>query len=275
MEANEGKICAPYRPLLAGTDAFKGFLNPRKLMLKVATLVVVLGVWQLASMHYHSDLLLPSPLKTGRALFFAVQDISTLKNLLLTIRRLLTGLGTALAIGLTLGITMGYSRTLLGLIDPVIGSVRQIPIMAWIPLTIVWFGLGDGPTIFLIAMVGTFPILLNTIAGVQSVPKNYYHAARSMGASPWTLFFSVTLPASLPDIMTGVRIALGAGWMSVICAEFIATSAGFGYSMVEAQTMLETPLLMALMIIAAAVGYSTDRLLLLTKRKMMKWQFVE
>ncbi len=275
MEANAGKICAPDKPLPVRSGFFQGFLDPRKLLLKTATLVVVLGVWQMASMHYHSDMMLPSPLKTGRALFLALQDISMLKNLLLTIRRLLTGLGTALAIGLTLGIIMGYSRTILGLIDPIIGSVRQVPIMAWVPLTIVWFGLGDGPTIFLIAMVGTFPILLNTIAGVQSVPQSYYNAARSMGASPWTLFFSVTLPASLPDIMTGVRIAVGAGWMSVICAEFIATSAGFGYSMVEAQTMLETPLLMALMIIAAGVGYGTDRLLLLAKRSMMKWQFVE
>lgn len=128
----------------------------------------------------------------------------------------MVGSGMALGIGLTLGFAMGASTVVHKLIDPIIGPLRQVPIMAWVPLTIVWFGLGDGPTLFLIAMVATFPILLNTMAGVQSVPQNYYHAARSMGAGRLALFTRVTLPSALPDIITGLRIGLGAGWMSVI-----------------------------------------------------------
>jgi NitT/TauT family transport system permease protein len=225
-------------------------------------------------MHYKSNLLLPSPLKTGEALFSAVQDLYTLQNLLLTMKRLVIGLGIALGLGLTVGFTMGSSGAFLKLMDPIISTIRQVPIMAWVPLTIIWFGLGDGPTLFLIAMVGVFPIVLNTIAGVQSIPKNYFHAARSLGATPWGIFSRVTLPASLPGIMTGLRIALGAGWMSVICAEFIATSAGFGFSMVQAQTMMETPLLIALMIISAGVGYSTDIFIRNMEKKITKWRFV-
>ena len=81
---------------------------------------------------------------------------------------------------------------------------------------IVWFGLGDGPTIFLITFAGVFPVILNTIAGVQSISQDYYHAARSMGARPWSILSSIIVPGSLPDILTGLRIALSAGWMSVI-----------------------------------------------------------
>lgn len=275
MEENEHKIHTPLTPRVTRIELFQDFMQLRNLVLKLITLGAVIGIWQLASVYYNNNLLLPSPVKTAKALFLAVQDLSTLKNLLLTLKRLLTGLGIALFIGLTVGFVMGYSRTLLKLIDPVVSCVRQVPMMAWVPLTIVWFGLGDGPTHFLIAMVSVFPILLNTIAGVQSVPKNYYHAAQSMGAGPLSLFSRVTLPASLPNIMTGVRIGLGAGWMSVICAEFIATSAGFGFLMVRAQTMMETSLLIGLMVLGGGVGYSMDLFIRRIERRITKWRFIE
>jgi len=275
MEENGRKIYTPPGPEFTQMKLSQGLQKLENPAFKLITVGAVIGIWQLASIYYNNSLLLPPPLKTAKALFLAVQDLSTIKNLLLTLRRLLMGLGIALFIGLTLGFVMGYSRTLLKLIDPVVSCVRQVPMMAWVPLTIVWFGLGDGPTHFLIAMVGVFPILLNTVAGVQSVPKSYYHAAQSMGAGPFSLFSRVTLPASLPNIMTGVRIALGAGWMSVICAEFIATSAGFGFLMVRAQTMMETPLLIGLMMLGGVVGYSMDLLIRRIERRITRWRFVE
>lgn len=274
MEEIKCEIHRSCQPGLARIEFWHRLVAPRKFFYKLITFTIVVGIWQLASMHYKSNLLLPSPLKTGEALFSAVQDLYTLQNLLLTMKRLVIGLGIALGLGLTVGFTMGSSGAFLKLMDPIISTIRQVPIMAWVPLTIIWFGLGDGPTLFLIAMVGVFPIVLNTIAGVQSIPKNYFHAARSLGATPWGIFSRVTLPASLPGIMTGLRIALGAGWMSVICAEFIATSAGFGFSMVQAQTMMETPLLIALMIISAGVGYSTDIFIRNMEKKITKWRFV-
>ena len=180
------------------------------------TLAIVLIIWQLAAAAYKSDLLLPPPWKTAKAFVFAIQDVDTLKNLLLTLRRVATGFGIALSIGMTFGFLMGYSKTAMQLVDPVMGGLRQVPVMAWVPLTIVWFGLGDGPTVFLIALVGTFPILLNTIAGVQSISKDYFHAARTMGAGSWSIFKDVMVPAALPDVLTGMRLAVSAGWMSVI-----------------------------------------------------------
>ena len=100
--------------------------------------------------------------------------------------------------------------------SPFINSLRQVPIMAWVPLAIVWFGIGDGPTIFLIAFSGIFTIILNTVAGVHDISKDFYNAARSMGAKTFDIIKDIVVPGSLPGVLTGVRLAIGMGWMSVI-----------------------------------------------------------
>ena len=145
--------------------------------------------------------------------------------------------------------------------------------MAWVPLSIIWFGLGDGPTVFLIAMSAIFPLAINTIAGVQGIDSNYYNAARSMGASKRDIVRDIVVPGAMPNILTGCRLAMGAGWMSVICAEFIATSAGFGFLMVEAQVRLETAQLYALMVMSGLVGFGIDKVFIAVERKMTSWRF--
>lgn len=190
--------------------------NRKRILYRLIMLAAILGIWQLAAYRVHSDMLMPTPWKTAAAFVSAVMDMEIIKSLLITLKRVLTGFSYALLIGIPVGFLMGYSKAALEMLDPFIDSVRQIPIMAWVPLTIVWFGLGDGPTIFLIAFAGSFPIILNTIAGVQGISKDYYNAARSMGAGPVSIFKSVILPGSLPDILTGARVAVGMGWMSVI-----------------------------------------------------------
>lgn len=248
-------------------------IDRQRLLLRLIVCVLFLGLWQLAADQYNSKLLLPTPVQTAQKFVAIVQDPSVLKNLMITLERVLTGFSFALAIGVPIGFLMGYSEKAMHAFDPLISSIRQVPIMAWIPLTIVWFGLGDGPTVFLIAMVGVFPLILNTIAGVRGISKDYYHAARSMGAGPWSIFAHVIVPGSLPDILTGARLALGSGWMSVICAEFIATSAGFGYAMVEAQTRMETDKLLALMVMGAIIGYLLDRGLQGIHLSLAKWRY--
>lgn len=147
---------------------------------------------------------------------FSLTDLYVLRNLGITMRRVLTGSLYAFIIGFPLGMLMGYSPQILKALSPFMNSLRQVPIMAWVPLAIVWFGIGDGPTIFLIAFSGIFTIILNTISGVQDISKDYYHAARSMGASTFGVIKDVVLPGSLPGVLTGLRLAVGLGWMSVI-----------------------------------------------------------
>lgn len=159
---------------------------------------------------------MPSPIVTGKALLESIVDKDILVNLFITVQRVLKGFLVSLLIGIPVGYAMGLSRTVEVMFEGVIDSVRQVPIMAWIPLTIIWLGIGDGPTIFMIALSGVFPVILNTIQGVKNISKDYYNAARSMGASRFSIFVNIIVPASMPDVLLGARIAVGAGWMSVI-----------------------------------------------------------
>ena len=186
------------------------------LLYKVITVIIIIAIWQFSAEKIGSSLLLPMPMDVFKGFITCITDPEIVKNVLITLQRVLKGFMYAMLFGLPLGLIMGFSSSCEKLFSPLVDSARQVPIMAWVPLTIVWFGIGDGPTIFLIAFAGVFPIILNTIQGVRSISKDYYNAAKSMGASPFTIFTNVMLPAALPDILTGARLAISTGWMSVI-----------------------------------------------------------
>lgn len=183
---------------------------------KLIVFGIIIAIWHVGAKSIGSSLLLPMPIEVAKGFIQCITDPEIVKNVMITMSRVLKGFTYAMAIGLPLGIIMGFSKTVEKAISPVVDSARQIPIMSWVPLTIVWFGIGDGPTVFLIGFSSIFPIILNTIQGIRSISKDYYNAARSMGASPLTIFTNVMLPAALPDILTGARIGIGIGWMSVI-----------------------------------------------------------
>lgn len=236
-------------------------------------LTVLMIAWHLAANRINNTLLLPYFPETVNAFFTAWVDPKIMSNLALTLRRVFTGFIYAFIIGIPIGLLMGYSKTAMQAISPILNSVRQVPIMAWVPLSIIWFGLGDGPTVFLIAMSAVFPLAINTIAGVQGIDPNYYNAARSMGASLPNIIRDIVVPGALPSILTGCRLAMGFGWMSVICAEFIATSAGFGFLMVEAQVRLETAQLYALMVMSGLVGFFIDKGFLIVEKNLTAWRY--
>lgn len=179
-------------------------------------LIVLAITWVIAAKIVDKPFIFPSLGSVIGATFKAITDLYVLRNIAITMRRVMTGVFYAFIIGLPIGMIMGYSKNMLRGFAPFINSLRQIPIMAWVPLSIIWFGLGDGPTIFMIAFTGVFTIILNTIAGVQDISIDYYHAARSMGAKTTDIIKDIVLPGSLPGIITGIRLAIGMGWMSVI-----------------------------------------------------------
>ena len=179
-------------------------------------LAVICIIWFAAAHIVDKPFLFPYLEDVFKEVGFSLTDLYVLRNLGITMRRVLTGSLYAFIIGFPLGMLMGYSPQILKALSPFMNSLRQVPIMAWVPLAIVWFGIGDGPTIFLIAFSGIFTIILNTISGVQDISKDYYHAARSMGASTFGVIKDVVLPGSLPGVLTGLRLAVGLGWMSVI-----------------------------------------------------------
>lgn len=247
--------------------------SPLMKLYSFSVLILIMIVWFFLAKKIDNNLLLPDFILMCKEFFRSWIDPATVSNLLITLNRVFKGFIISCIIGLPLGLIMGYSKRMLLAISPVINSIRQIPIMAWVPLSIVWFGLGDGPTIFLITMSAIFPLIINTIDGVRGIDVNYINSARSMGANNMNIMIDIIFPGALPSFLTGCRLALGLGWMSVICAEFIATSKGFGFILIEAQQRLETPRLYALMIISAIIGFAMDRMLLFIEKILTSWRF--
>lgn len=182
----------------------------------IISLISICIIWYVAAHIVNSPFTFPYFEKVLYEFYYSITDMYVLRNLAITMRRVLTGSVYAFIIGFPIGMIMGYSPKMLQIMSPFINSLRQVPIMAWVPLAIVWFGIGDGPTVFLIAFSGIFTIILNTVAGVQDISKDFYNAARSMGASTFSIIKDIVVPGSLPGVLTGVRLAIGMGWMSVI-----------------------------------------------------------
>jgi NitT/TauT family transport system permease protein len=185
--------------------------------------------------------------------------------------RVLVGflIGTGLA--LPLGLAMGYSRLCHALLDPLLQILRPIPPIAYIPLAILWFGLGNPPAFFLISLGAFFPVLVNTIAGVQSVDGIYLRVARNLGASRATTFLRVILPAATPFIMAGARIGMGTAFIVVIVSEMIAVNNGLGYRILEAREYMWSDKIIAGMLTIGLLGLGIDTLMGALSRRLLRW----
>lgn len=183
---------------------------------KYGFVIVLLIIWQIASTKVGIPLLLPTPKSTFTEFFANITSKQVMTNIGITMSRVVRGWLIAVLVGVPIGMAMGLSKIFDGILGGVVNSLRQIPMMAWVPLSIIWLGIGDGPTLFMIALNGVFQVIMNTSSGVASIDKDYYNAAKSMGASKTSTFVNVVVPASMPHILVGARLAIGAGWMSVI-----------------------------------------------------------
>ena len=183
---------------------------------KYGFVIILLIVWQIASTKVGIPLLLPTPKSTFTEFYANITNAKVMTNIGITMSRVVRGWLIAVLVGVPIGMAMGLSKIFKGILGGVVNSLRQIPMMAWVPLSIIWLGIGDGPTLFMIALNGVFQVIMNTSSGVASIDKDYYNAAKSMGASKMSTFTNVVVPASMPHILVGARLAIGAGWMSVI-----------------------------------------------------------
>ncbi len=179
----------------------------------------------------------------------------------------LIGAGLALPIGLL----MGTSDTVYRLMNPLLQILRPIPPIAYIPLAILWFGLGNPPAFFLISLGAFFPVLMNTIGGVRTVDAIYVRAARNLGASGATLFWRVILPAATPHIMTGLRVGFGVAFIVLIVAEMIAVNNGLGYRILEAREFFWSDKIIAGMISIGLLGLAIDTGLSRLSDHLLRW----
>jgi ABC-type nitrate/sulfonate/bicarbonate transport system permease component len=171
-----------------------------------------------------------------------------------------------------LGFFMGLYRPFEEMMDGIVNLIRPIPPLAWIPLAILWFGLGEKSVIFITLISAFFAILLNTIAGVRSVDKSLVRAALSLGATRRVLITKVVLPATLPSLFTGFRIALGVSWMSIVAAELIASSSGLGFMINYYRELLRSDLILVGMLSIGIIGFAMDRGLQWLERRLLPWR---
>jgi ABC-type nitrate/sulfonate/bicarbonate transport system permease component len=193
---------------------------------------------------------------------------------LASLQRVAAGFVLALCLAVPLGILCGWSRSLRDMLTPIIETIRPIPPLAWIPLAILWFGIGLKSAAFIIFLGCFFPILLSTLSGVLSVDPVLVNAAKTLGATPRQIFLHVLLPGSTPSIYTGLRIGLGIGWMTLVAAEFTGVKSGYGlgYMIMTARDIQRPDLVIAGMAVIGLTGFLLDSLLRLLETRALRWR---
>ncbi len=225
-----------------------------KALWTLAGIAGFLAVWAVASVEIGNAVLLPAPTAVVQGFISLIRDGSLISDVEASMRRVLGGFAIAAAIAVPLALLMTFSRPVGLLLSPVVAFLRPIPPIAWIPIAILWFGIGDPPSYFITAVAAFFPIFINSYAGAHAVRPEHVHAARSLGAGPHALFRRVYLPSAMPMIATGLRIGLGQSWMAVVTAELIAARSGLGYMIQANRLALETGLVLVGMCVIGLLG---------------------
>lgn len=239
----------------------------------LAGISLFLGVWTLASVGIGNPVLLPAPLAVAEGFVMLLREGSLVADVASSMRRVVYGFVLAGAIAVPLALLMAFFRPLGLLLSPVVAFLRPIPPIAWIPIAILWFGIGDPPSFFITAVAAFFPIFINSFAGGQAVQPEHIHAAKSLGAGPRVLVFRVYLPSAMPMIATGLRIGLGQSWMAVVTAELIAAHSGLGYMIQANRLALETGLVLVGMCVIGLLGAAMATLLeILERRVLVPWR---
>jgi ABC-type nitrate/sulfonate/bicarbonate transport system permease component len=242
--------------------------------------IVLLIVWQaLSYLGVIPAHLLPSPVKIS----YGFKDLLTIgmppEHLLhdhvrYSLYRVALGFGLAALLGIPMGLLMGWSGRIRRLVSPLIEVVRPVPPLAWIPIAILWFGIGIKSAAFIIFLGAFFPILLNTVSGVVSINPIFLEAARTLNAKEKHVFFKVLFPGSIPSIFVGMRIGVGIGWMTLVAAEFTGVKEGYGlgYMIMTARDIQRADEILAGMLVIGVIGLLINAGLRACESKIIRWQ---
>ncbi|ADP10567.1 taurine transporter subunit [Erwinia sp. Ejp617] len=250
---------------------------PRQLTISLATLLVLLIVWwAVTRLQLIAPLFLPAPQQVWHQLLTIASptgfmDATLWQHLAASLTRIVIALLAAVAIGVPVGILMGLNDTLRGILDPLIELYRPVPPLAYLPLMVIWFGIGETSKILLIYLAIFAPVAMSALAGVKSAQQVRLRAARSLGASRWQVLWFVVLPGALPEILTGVRIGLGVGWSTLVAAELIAATRGLGFMVQSAGEFLATDVVLAGITVIALIAFALELALRALQRRLTPW----
>ncbi len=249
----------------------------RSLLISVVTAVLILTLWWVvAGMKLVSPLFLPSPADVWRQIIEVGSDgfggASLWKHSWISVCRVFAAFLASCLTAIPIGLAMGMSRIFRGIFDPPIEFYRPIPPLAYLPLIIIWFGIGETSKVLLIYLACFAPMALSTRAGVRSVSVEQIHAAYSLGATHAQVIRYVVLRAALPEILTGMRIGIGFGWTTLVAAEMVAAAAGLGYMILNASEFLVTDVVVMGIIVIGLIALLSDLLMRTIERKLVPWK---
>jgi len=240
----------------------------------LAVLVAIVAIWWYAVIATES-LIFPTPGQVVIGTLELVEDGSLWEHIGASLMRVGMGFSLAVLVAVPMGLWMGRVEGAFRTLNPVFQILRPISPIAWIPVAILWFGVGNASPVFLIFIAAVFPMIVQTAAGVHTIEKRYLRAAENFGVSRSKLFRQVIVPAVLPEIIVGMRISLGVAWLVVVAAEMIALRSGLGYLIIDSRNAGNRyDLVIAGMIIIGLIGLALDGIMrLLEKLKVVRWRY--
>lgn len=246
----------------------------RRFGVEILPFAVGIAIWQmLSSLNIWPPVLFPSPLQVFQAFVADLASGVLLLNLGVSLKSLGIGFLVGAIIAIPLGYLMGLSRASRDFFDPLVNLLQAIPGLAWIPFAILWFGLGQGAVTFIIVMSVFFPVLHNLLTGIRTVQPVLIEAVQTLGARRMDVIAHVIFPATLPNLMTGIRLGIAFGFRSLVGGEMIASTDGIGYAIFNAQQYFQSPRIVVGMLAIGITWLIMDRLILrpIEQRTTMRW----
>lgn len=234
-------------------------------------IMVVIGWYYTTNYTDTPSSILPGIGKVWKAFCQMVESGQLWEDVSVSFSRVVKGYLCSVALGGLLGILMGMSKTIKQIFNLTATSIRQIPMIAWIPLIILWCGIEERSKIVIIVIAAFFPIMINTLNGVESTPVGFIEIARLYKLSNWQTFLKVYFPHALPSIFVGLKLSLGTSWMAVVASELIAATSGIGYRMSDARSLMRSDIVIVCMIIIGLVGIVMDKGLSFLFRVSTPW----
>jgi NitT/TauT family transport system permease protein len=247
----------------------------RSVLLPLAAGALLAGLWTIVwASGVFNESAFPSPLAVLRTFGEELRSSRLSFDLVVSLFRVSCGFSLAVLLGIPAGLWLGHQLNARLALLPIVNFFRNLSPLAWMPFAILWFGVGDAATIFLIFLAAFFPVVLATMAAVASIPSVYYRIARAYGLSGWERLIRVTLPAIMPQVITTLRVTAGLAWLIVVAAEMVSGRDGLGFAVMDSRNGLRTDLLVVEMLVIGLIGVAMDRVLVrLTRIPSVQWGY--
>jgi sulfonate transport system permease protein len=245
----------------------------RKLYIGIFLPLIIFGFWQLASTYeWVEPIFLPKPINVIKAFWYMLWKQELLNDIWVSVFIVSQGFVYGSVVAISLGIAAGLSRKVELFFGSTLNTLRHIPSVAWLPLIVVWLGLGAPAKVLILAKAVFFPVFLNTLQGIRSIDKSYIELANVLTLTKWQLVRKVVFPAILPSISVSLRYSAGLAWALVVIAEGLSGLEGVGFLIFRSQQLLMTDQLLVCMILIGVIGFAIDRVMYLTQQRLLRWK---